>query len=110
MREIKFRAWDKLKNKILFIDQLEFCRGELKKIICFDGEMMANQPDRYSIMQYTGLKDKNGKDIFEGDIIATTMTGKDRQTMVVEYNHDGYIGLMHPEKRIVIGNIYETNS
>ena len=60
MREIKFRAWDKIGNK-WFVD-LPVCiqidrEGELN---CFNGGV---------IYQYTGLHDKNGKEIYEGDIV-----------------------------------------
>lgn len=66
MREIKFRAWDKIEGKMW------------NPIVGHDGVLMAsNQLGGYvsfpvnqdPLMQYTGLKDKNGKEIYEGDIV-----------------------------------------
>lgn len=59
MREIKFRAWDsEQKEMYLFFDIKDFTLGSL------------NRTDTgYKFMQYTGLKDKNGKEIHDGDII-----------------------------------------
>jgi uncharacterized phage protein (TIGR01671 family) len=57
MREIKFRAWD-ASTKQMF-ENVQNSNG-------FDSWL--HQPD-CTVMQYTGLKDKNGKEIYEGDIV-----------------------------------------
>jgi uncharacterized phage protein (TIGR01671 family) len=55
MREIKFRAWDKCKSRMVFFD-------------LWDSEVSIPASDS-PIMQYIGLKDKNGREIYEGDIL-----------------------------------------
>ena len=60
MREIQFRVWDSY-NKKMIPTEGGFSLGSA------DSEMVGG-PD-YPVMQYTGLKDKNGKEIYGGDII-----------------------------------------
>ncbi len=70
-REIKFRIWDIENKEMLRVQELDFEPT-------FYGGRIAIRPDQYNdyfdtedmiLMQYTGLHDKNGKEIYEGDIV-----------------------------------------
>lgn len=70
MRKIKFRTWNKFNKKMLY-EGFD---------ISPDGNIWINQfsvREQFILMQYIGLEDKNGIEIYEGDIVVTNNNGKD---------------------------------
>ena len=119
MRKIKFRAWDKKKNKWLHsYDKLGGCSifGETIILGMWLSEIRIENLNEVEVMQFTGLLDKQGVEIYEGDIILWENSDSEKvKSKVVFYNgafrmrnmdfllHD----YMDSNVFEVIGNIYE---
>lgn len=134
MKKIKIRAWDKENGKMIYSNEV-FPKSIYKfEFDCFNGYdfKLMKMVDRYNvidnecnetyqevfesidadIMQYTGLKDKNGKGIYEGDIVNYFRNELAEVKFIngcfaIESKH--YIDCFNEivAEREVVGNIYE---
>jgi len=114
MRTLKFRAWDGLRmttNGICFINTTGTINGEVFGV----GGGIEKMP----IMQFTGLLDKNGKEIYESDFLMETEYKRDEYfTYTVKWDNGRYVAEnnQYPHRyretdcfdcMVLVGNIYE---
>ncbi|MEA1997700.1 MAG: YopX family protein [Euryarchaeota archaeon] len=130
MRELKFRAWDVKHEEMFFVDTMAFQTNNdvfrvWKNVTEPEGGLLIDSKNGI-LMQYMGLKDRNGTDIYEGDIVAKfDLNDPDFRSEVVFRN--GAFGYVHEDQGFisfagnshfhwvdrtsqkveVVGNIYE---
>ncbi len=130
MKQIKFRAWDKEKKEMFSPRRLEQTPGggiwvKDKNLLLGDGKGCEIAYTDWKnadveLMQFTGLKDKNNKEIYEGDIIKPySEKGMNNKVVgVVIFEKAGFIIKLNERERVsllvnnqetfeIIGNIHE---
>lgn len=114
----KFRAWHNELCRMMSISDMWFNVDSLGEIGLNDAVMndyITVSPNEINLMQSTGLKDKNGKEIFEGDVVSIDTDEFD--LLFVKYE-SGIYWLMDDEECVehlsdyykyvsIVGNIYE---
>ncbi len=119
MIDIKFRAWFEEENRMIEWEQLHLENDDCGLIVWIGedgnnfGTASAYPIDDFKVMQYTGLEDKNGKEVFEGDIVKYDSVRTERISFDnAQFTSGNDRGSTHFSKGLadiceIIGNIYE---
>ena len=111
MKEIKFRVWDNDLEIMSYSDSEIFIMFS-NNGICI-GYEINDEIDDYELMQYIGLKDKNGEEIYEGDIVkffeykVIDNIVLPEEIVIIKDIREGCDALRPSQHMEVIGNIYE---
>ena len=117
MREIKFRAWYKPYKQMCQVESLRFDGNGVYTVVLIEESFYDRrlvEADEIVIEQFTGLEDKNGTEIYEGDILIDD-TGEPIEYWVVKFSESGFVGecagvaepLFELANLEVVGNIHE---
>ena len=114
MKEFKFKAWDEKKNDWFDDDDGELYVESNGRInFGWNGEIMDDFTDRIILMQYTGKKDINGVEIYEGDILQSEHHFKYQVVFKGDcwrcepLKHNGFKNRFIRNNLKINGNVYE---
>ncbi len=99
MRDIKFRGWDTTREEMFLVGAMTF--NDEKYGIIVDDEEWNWRGEGVILMQFIGLKDKNGKEIFEGDVVKVYPDASNLYVADIKWSP------ARPQDTEIIGNIYE---
>jgi uncharacterized phage protein (TIGR01671 family) len=124
-RKIKFRAWDKINEYMITdVDSINFINGDRIISIDYEDREEVNSTisfDNIYILQFTGLLDRNGNEIYEGDIVSNgdnyacevKWSDIDYAWQLIEYGNNDGIRLhtltAYTSTFVLLGNVFENS-